>query len=876
MARQRSKSPASSRQQQQPSQPTSLSTTSDETERQKKDEKTKSETGNDENKTNRKNAGKSISNSPTTTTTITKATTPGPNDDDKEIQKENQNSLQSPSDRVTVGDGEIILFTTPPPTTLDVSVHRVRHLDYIPSEILAMASSSSIHNNKDSVDDDDESSSLLAISRRDGSMELFETTFIQDYHQHASNNSSSSSSGKIKWSPHLFPLATIAGSKRAIAHSIAFVNATSATPMSKRSTTTLVAASPDGTLWTVQFAGQSRQLQSRIPSGGGGVFDLATCSSSDNDNDSSSSPLSSLIAGACQDGSVRVWQVRYEEEQEKGSAGGGRVQIQVPPIATLSTAGSPVLSVAWRCERQVGDIFDTVVFAGVADGTIRKYNVQFQKKSTMEGKFMECIKHQSILRMTVESRGRKTPTKIWTMQTLSDGSLVTGNSLGQIQIFDTNTGTLLQTVNQTEIKADVLRLTVNASETKIFASGVDSRVVCLERSSANVSTSTWKFTTAQRPHTHDVKSVAIVRGKSLSNGSGSGNSRHMEALITGGVDTKICTYLVSDFAKKRPQVYYPWPSQSPVSSTTVVDDDNAGSQSRILSIHRANHIELYRLDNEQQAMRRLTRKDSSESSASSTELIGEIALEAQSNLALSVVCPTGKWLAAANGNSFFLFRLNNESNGTGEDMDMDIQPEKVKLPRPLEQLTVTAIHFGSSDTMYIADSSHRLFVVDLSNDVKVVTTMEIPLQGDDAKLPICSIQTSSDRNFLVVMNKTRRDGAIHIFRRQRLANKGNDDEYGHYWTIPSLGGIRPAAIATIGNTQIAVATVSFQIYVFDLDQKKLNPWSETNKFPIEKWPSEISHRKDFPVRLMVNPKNDSQLIMVRPPHGFCFAVCFFV
>ena len=706
-------------------------------------------------------------------------------------------------------------ITSPPATTLDVTVHRVRHLDYIPTSVLAIATSSS----------------LVAISRQDGSLEILETTFIQDY-------GASTGGGKTKWSPHLFPLATIAGSKRAVAHSLAFVGATG----DDSHHSTLVAGSPDGTLWTVQFAGQPRQFQSRIASGGGGVFDLTTCRDD-------SAHLSSLVAGACQDGSIRIWQLFKNQDT-------GLVKIQEPPVATLSTTGAPVLSVAWRCEKKVGDIFHTVIFAGVADGTIRKYYMQLQS-SDLDGS-IQCLKHKSDLRMTIESRGRRTPTKIWTMESLTDGSLVTGNSLGQIQIFDTNTGTLLQSVNQTELKADVLRVTVNASQTKIFASGVDSRVVCLERSSATPVTdpsgSGWKFTTAQRPHTHDVKAMAVIQGK-VSNGS-----TLMEALITGGVDTKLCTYLVSDFAKKRPQVLYPWPSQSPVSSTMIGDN---GGDCRMLSIHRDNKIELYRLDNEQQASKR----QSQDTPKSISELVAEIALETQSNLALSALCPNGKWLAAANATKLFVFRLTTDSKimatGRGsheEKMDVDIQPEKVALPKPLDQLTVTAIHFSSSNTLLVADSSHRLFVVDLSNGhAKIASTMQVHPGDEGSKLPICSIKASSDNTFVVAMIKTEKDGGIHVFRR----TPDESDEYAHCWTIPGLAGSRPAAITMVGKSHVAVATVSFQIYVFDIESQKLSPWSEDNKFPIEKWPTEISHRKDFPVRLFVNPDDDTQLIMVR-------------
>merc|ERR1712232_1129796 len=44
-------------------------------------------------------------------------------------------------------------------------------------------------------------------------------------------------------------------------------------------------------------------------------------------------------------------------------------------------------------------------------------------------------------------------------------------------------------------------------------------------------------------------------------------------------------------------------------------------------------------------------------------------------------------------------------------------------------------------------------------------------------------------------------------------------------------------------------------------EKRLNPWSEQYGFPIEKWPMEMKNRRDFPVRLISNPSDPTQLIL---------------
>jgi hypothetical protein len=53
--------------------------------------------------------------------------------------------------------------------------------------------------------------------------------------------------------------------------------------------------------------------------------------------------------------------------------------------------------------------------------------------SCSSNQFWKVEKQTSVSRMTIESRGRRTPTKLWTMQMLTDDdgtiTLVTGNSL---------------------------------------------------------------------------------------------------------------------------------------------------------------------------------------------------------------------------------------------------------------------------------------------------------------------------------------------------------------------------------------------------------------------------------------------------------------
>jgi hypothetical protein len=123
------------------------------------------------------------------------------------------------------------------------------------------------------------------------------------------------------------------------------------------------------------------------------------------------------------------------------------------------------------------------------------------------------------------------------------------------------------------------------------------------------------------------------------------------------------------------------------------------------------------------------------------------------------------------------------------------------------------------------------------------------------------MHTSQDGRYLVTTSHVKEKG-VHVFIKD-----DSDDTYQHYWTIPSLGGhdARQAATTMIGRSCLAVATYQSRIYVFDLAGKKLSPWSEQYGFPIEsdKWTEDLLCRRDFPTRLMSNPSNEKQLLLVR-------------
>lgn len=177
---------------------------------------------------------------------------------------------------------------------------------------------------------------------------------------------------------------------------------------------------------------------------------------------------------------------------------------------TLPTIGCRVLSLAWYAGKNH-------LLAGGADGTIRCF---------------DDTTGRPVYRMTGEVL-RGLQTFIWSLDVLDDYTVVSGDNRGNLQLWDGHTGTLKATHNQHT--ADIFAIAHSSDQRRIFASGVDSKVVCLQRLPRDdgkmTSADDWVYTSAQRPHSHDVFALATVPT----------DAGH-ELLVSGGLDTKLCAY----------------------------------------------------------------------------------------------------------------------------------------------------------------------------------------------------------------------------------------------------------------------------------------------------------------------------------------------
>ena len=754
----------------------------------------------------------------------------GVEDDPKESgkkKKKHSSKKKSPEKQQAEESGAMRKVAAPsakPPPSMDVSVHRVRYLNYRPRPILCLASTPFDPNAADYV----------ALSRENGTVELKSPD--EKWRTVASIAGISSKTVDVM----AWTCGTCSDEKTQEFDAQATVTFSSTfhrTHTLAHSRRTCLGASRDGTIFVIDFAHGTHTAVTG--SGGGGVFSLVSlcgrccCSATD---------CPQLVAAGCQNGSIRIYRVFNDDKT-----------VKLELVSTVPCAGTAILSLAWRrTQKSSHDMGATALYAGVADGTIRRLDcVSALTNARLTGTSAHAISTgtvlsnesqnwKSTLRMTVESYGRTTPTRVWALHALADETIVSGDSLGHVQLWDGNTGTLLQSFDQNDSKADVLTLAVSANECRVFASGVDSRVICVERPATTPSSNTgppkWVMTNAQRPHTHDIKAMTMCKQRDYTGCLLEGKEN--EILCTGGIDTKLCTYSIKDFGKFRPKSLYPWPCVSPIS---VADE------ARILAMKHDDKVDIYKLAPSTIVTTSPVLVKEHET------LIGTIEIKGRHNFVCSDITSDGRFLVINNSTGLTLFRLEFVNDKSG---NTSLQPSRVEIERSL-RIPCLAVKFVSNNRIACAGFDGQIHILKIENDPESVT-LEHTFPALPANFAIQTLHVSPNGAWLAAERSGVESGTVQVYSIV-------EGDCKHWWSLPALespitasrfvGGEKPSLVVSCANCAV---------YVFEIEDRRLSSWSEKLGIPMrDSLPKELSHRLDFPVRIASNPATPNMFLMVR-------------
>lgn len=528
------------------------------------------------------------------------------------------------------------------------------------------------------------------------------------------------------------------------------------------------------------------------------------------------------IAVGCDDGAVRIFTTENDSLEYQ---------------RTLPTTGSRILSLAYHPSK-------SQLFMGCADGTIRCVN---------------DTTGRSIYRMTGNiSQG--VTVHILCLHVLSDSTVVSGDSLGNVQFWDGTVGVLTTTIHQHA--AQILALAVDPSEDFIFASGVDSRVTCLRRAKgdSDAADMQWVYTTSHRSHSHDVFSLAVCQqiGQETvpfpRNSNCPLSARHGPILLSGGLDTKLCVYSVVEFSKYRPSSILPIPAKGVLSSS---------ADASIMAFQHYHHIDIWRvkyvsasqLEGYVDKKKRNTvnpkiHEDTNDTDKEDTleqrcVVLGTIQLKDVNNIICSALSPCGTLLMASTvtGSRMWHIQLNSRSGSNSESLVIS----KMELPSQLNT-HCHAIRFSNDGgslaaalgdgTIWLADISYtekkpRVILRDsMEHKQAVVEVIGESKDGGAMAAIVNELVFNSDNQWLGIRTIGRRafiydiDRYSILFKKLRLRHLLR--LVLHWVTSKQECAITAINFHPTLQHRFAMLLSDNLLYLMNVDARQLSDWSRDN------------------------------------------------
>ncbi len=204
----------------------------------------------------------------------------------------------------------------------------------------------------------------------------------------------------------------------------------------------------------------------------------------------SAAPPSQMLVGGCHDGSIVLFSTDDDELRYSKL------------LSPSSGKKQKILSITWRDR-------NTVV-AGLEHGMIR---------------ILDVNERRVIRTMTLGKSPEGGKCIVWALKCLPDGTIMSGDSSGELKIWDAKTFSCTQRLKTHQ--ADILDIVSNAKGDLVFTVAVDRRTVAYKpiASQQGRRAQRWTRLMHRRYHDHDVKCAAAYESKGMS------------FLVSGGPDT---------------------------------------------------------------------------------------------------------------------------------------------------------------------------------------------------------------------------------------------------------------------------------------------------------------------------------------------------
>ncbi|KAF2703875.1 small nucleolar ribonucleoprotein-like protein complex subunit [Pleomassaria siparia CBS 279.74] len=274
-------------------------------------------------------------------------------------------------------------------------------------------------------------------------------------------------------------------------------------------------------------------------------------------------------------------------------------------LSRSTTKKARVLSVTYKDRN--------VVLAGFADSMVRVFDTR----------------NGSVLRNISLGNGPSGGPKeilVWKVKCLSNGDFVSGDSTGDIRIYDGKNYSQTQRIAGHE--ADVLDLAVSRDGSMIFSGGMDRRTCfysCNKKNGAPRANrgEKWRKVSHKRYHDHDVKAMATYEGNKLN------------VVVSGGIDTQPIVAPLRHFGKELSRGLPALPRDPSLISAP---------EARLLVSWWNCEIRIWRVK---------IQEDGTEK----PKVVARLALQGDENIASASITRDGALLAVSTANEVKLFQL---------------------------------------------------------------------------------------------------------------------------------------------------------------------------------------------------------------------------
>jgi WD40 repeat protein len=315
----------------------------------------------------------------------------------------------------------------------------------------------------------------------------------------------------------------------------------------------------------------------------------------------------------------------------------------------------------------------------------------------------------------------------WSLAVLNDSTVISGDSLGHIQVWDGIMGVLQQTLSGAHHSGSDVTTVVVSSENSFFSAGSDGKVNSFRRSAATNGQThgSWFLSQSHHLHSHDVLSLALFKSKQENSHS---------FLLSGGLDSKLCFYPTEEnetenvedddglrstsTAVKKPF----WLPPLDGSSTDGLVSHSLGDDCRTILMRNHSHVDLWRTQLQETSATgggentdSIITNNSKSNFEEKCRLLVRLAPSSSSSLCCSALSPNGRLALVCGRNMTRLFFVKNDNNNNNSQSSSGSHTVVKEIPLvsfSSENRTVTAGVFTPDNRQLILwDCQEKSFLL---------------------------------------------------------------------------------------------------------------------------------------------------------------------